>query len=754
MSPYLDADGPAARSADRPRALNRRALFTGGLLGAGGIAGLMVAGPAGAATAATAASAGPVVYGPPPSAVAGDDDTPALFAAISTMTNGGTLLLPPGTYHLRSLLYVSSRIDIQGSGGGYAGLATVLQCMTAAAGVHVWGGGGVTGNFTVDANSIATTPFTRGYEGSAVGRTFAALSVVHSAGDGVTCLGGQNDAWYLLTVSNAARDCLVLDQGYGGALFSKCEIANGGRFNLRIDKQVPGGPYAAPSDNVFHQCIVEYNQAGSQSIAYINGGWATKFDHTSFFASNKTTGPVIDVLGGTTELAIEDAAIQSTGSTLGGLGLRVDYGTQVTLSGTTHFQNLDAAIYVQKSASAPATAPWVDIQGLPLYYACTKHIDSDANAIIPGLGVERFVSNFQIEPIQSRRNTPDDAAYVSRLGNDAYPTVTETAAGRRTWGPGGANPGDVALGRRAAGVLGVDANNLFATGYGSAAARPPAAAGAIRLNTDSLQLEVSDGSAWYAPTEHARTLTASGTFVVPAGVSAIRTRAVGGGGGGGGAGNIGATSSTKSCFGGAGGGAGMLVEQVLSVRAGDTLAITVGAGGAGGTGAAVASGLVGQPGRPGAAGAMTAIRINGGADVVQAPGGGGGTAGPGATSRVAVAPGSGGAFGCADVANVVAPGCGSFAGAGVIPAPGGVCGGASGGPATTTAGGGAGTAPALPGQRATAGTASSPTKNGLAGATPTAPGCGGNGGGAGGKGGTGGAGGAGSNGRVDLWWVA
>jgi hypothetical protein len=701
-------------------------------------------------------TSGPVSYGPQPSTTDGDDDTPALQAAMLALEAGGTVRLPPGTYHLRSLLYVPTAVDLRGSGGGCAGNATVLTCMTPEAGIHVWGGGGVTGDFVVDGNSIATAPFTRGYEGSAVGRTFSALSVLNSAEDGVTCLGSQNDAWYLLTVQGAGRDCLVLDQGYGGALFSKCEIATGGRFNLRIDKQVDGGPYSAPSDNLFHQCIIEYNRPTAQSIAYINGGWANKFDHTSFFASSKTSGPVIDVLGGAVQLVFEDAAIQSTGDTLGGIGIQADFGTGLALSGTTHFQNFDTAVYLRKSQGAGDSAPWIDVQGLPLYYNCTDSVGADAAALGPNQGYEAFVGHFRTEAVQAKRHNADDFTYLSRVGADAYFSVTETAAGTRTWGTGDAPGGDVSLGRRSAGVLGVAATNLFATGYGTTADRPRPDAnstGAIRLNTDSNQLEVSDGTTWHAPSEHTASFTASGTFVVPAGVTAVRCRALGGGGGGGGGGNIGSTSRASSCYGGAGGGAGMLLEQILEVKPGESLAVVIGAGGRGGSGASVATGSAGHSGGAGAAGGLTTVKRSA-TSLVQAPGGGGGSAGRGSSATAAVAPTSGGAFGCADVSAYVAPGCGSFAGHGVIPASGGVCGGASGAPASATRGGGAGTAPTSPGQRGTVGTASSSSRNGASGAVPTAPGCGGNGGGAGGRAGAGGAGGHGSGGHVDLWWVS
>src|SRR5579875_3734495 len=115
--------------------VGRRALLTGGAVTAGGLAAMLAGAPAaGAATP----SAGPVTFGPPPS---GGDDTAALAAAITALgTPGGTLLLPPGTYHLSDLLYVPQKVDLRGSGGGYAGISTELLCTTAKAGVYVWGG--------------------------------------------------------------------------------------------------------------------------------------------------------------------------------------------------------------------------------------------------------------------------------------------------------------------------------------------------------------------------------------------------------------------------------------------------------------------------------------------------------------------------------------------------------------------------------------------------------------------------------------
>jgi hypothetical protein len=739
----------------RRRGLDRRALLMGGLVAGGGWATLAGAAPAPAATS----SAGAVVYGPAPSP-SGTGDTAALGAALLELerAGGGTMMLPAGTYHLEAMLYVRPKIDLVGAGGGWAGHATVLQCLAAESGITVWGGGGVTGNFAVDGAGVALAPFTRAPQ-VAAGRTFSALTVSNSAQDGVTCLGAQNDAWYLLTVDTSARDGLVLDQGYGGSLFSKCEIAHAGRHHVRFDDAVgvplaDGSSTRAPTtNNLFHQCLFEYSTAANSAVAWIRHAWSAKFDHCGFFASTTPVGPLIDVLGASTEVAFADCYFQS-GATAA-VGLRVDYGSGVALAGTSHFQGFGTAIHLQRSPGAPSAPPWVDIQGLPLFYDCANRFGADPGVLPPGQGPEFYVNRLQRHLIQARPTADADAIFASRVHDALHYSAVETGDGTHRWGDGTAEP-DVTLRRRAAGVLGVEASQLFATGFGPADSRPAAvaaAAGALRLNTESHQLEVSDGARWYAPAEHAATFTGTTTFVVPPGVTALRCRALGAGGGGGGGGTIGKAGKATSCHGGAGGGAGMLLEDVLRVTPGDTLTITVGAGGAGGRGGTATTASTGHAGTAGAAGGSTAVRTAAGAVLIQAPGGGGGTAGPAATATAAVAPTSGGAYGCADVARVVAPGCGSFGGAGTVPAPGGVCGGASGGTASTTRGGGAGTAPSSPGQRATSGTATSTSVNGLAGARPTAPGCGGNGGGGGSRGGAGGPGGAGSAGRVDLSWV-
>ena len=696
--------------------------------------------PAGAVT--TTSTAIPMVYGPPPS---GGDDTAAIQAALPT---AGILRLPPGNFLISGVITVNTGQDLQGAGGGIGLSATVLTCTAVGAGVVISGAGGITSGFRVDGNNVATTPFTRnGGAGQWVGRTFEDITVVRSAQDGITCLGAQNDAWYKVASQSHARDCWVLDQGYGGALFSRCEISGGSRYNLRLDTQVLGGPWTCPMDVVFHQCIVEQTQAGSVSVAYLHGASSIKFDHVAFYASLPLTGPMVDVNNACAGITFCDTTVQHTTSVLGGNGVSVDSGSQVVFTGMCYFQNLTNAVYIKVGT------PSVDVKGMIYLTNVTNRYGADA-----GQNIQSYIANNQNDVIVSQRQNPTDYAYVStKPGGGGYYTF-ETSSGRKVWGDGTNYLGDVGLQRRAAGVLAVDTKNLFATGYGTTATRQTPTTdmiGAIRFNTDSKQLEVSDGGLWYGPGMHATGIYASGTFVVPPGVKVMRCRALGGGGGGGGGGNIGALSLATACHGGPGGGAGMVVESQIAVTPGDTLTILIGAGGTGGAGAAVSSATTGNNGTIGTAGGMTTVTDGTGKLLIAARGGGAGPGGPGSSISGPVQPSGAGAYGCNAVSYwVSAPGCGSFANYNSMPTYNGVSGGASGSFAVPANGGGSGWTAGLWGQPAYADACTSPTANGITGASAVVAGCGGNGGAAGGKSGTGGAGGAGAPGAIEFWWVS
>jgi hypothetical protein len=241
--------------------------------------------------------------------------------------------------------------------------------------------------------------------------------------------------------------------------------------------------------------------------------------------------------------------------------------------------------------------------------------------------------------------------------------------------------------------------------------------------------------------------TANGTFTVPAGITAIRFRAVGGGGGGAGGGSA---AAAQLQVGGGGGSAGQVVDQTLAVTATHLLTITLGGVGVGGNGGAL-GGNVGIAGSSG--GGTSIVDTTASATLVTAPGGTGGNPSA-ASSTTAVAGGLYGTNGLRGSISTAWPGSG---GTSATSSPGpvaNVVGGAGGGTATALLGGNGGpaqlTGTVLVLQVAASGNGG--TAAGVAGTTATMPGCGGGGGGGGAAGtGAGGQGGSGASGQIELW---
>ncbi len=96
-----------------------------------------------------------------------------------------------------------------------------------------------------------------------------------------------------------------------------------------------------------------------------------------------------------------------------------------------------------------------------------------------------------------------------------------------------------------------------------------------------------------------QTIVATGSFVVPAGVTMIKAILIGGGGGGGGGGR----ENPASGNGGSGGGGSVPVIAILPVTPAETLTITIGAGGTAGAG----QGSPGGAGGAGGAGSASSI---------------------------------------------------------------------------------------------------------------------------------------------------
>lgn len=193
---------------------------------------------------------------------------------------------------------------------------------------------------------------------------------------------------------------------------------------------------------------------------------------------------------------------------------------------------------------------------------------------------------------------------------------------------------------------------------------------------------IGGGSTYGGTTPSKQIFVASGTFTIPANVTAVKATVIGGGGAGGG--------STASANGSGGGAAGFAQKWLSGLTPGNTIAVTVGAGGTGVSGAGGNAGGASSI----ASGTQTITTVT------ASGGGGGATTGTGiqaggtggsATNGDINAPGNGG--GITFTAGVGGPGAaGVFGGSGAVAdgagtAPGaGGAGGNSGG--TTTGGAG------------------------------------------------------------------
>ena len=121
------------------------------------------------------------------------------------------------------------------------------------------------------------------------------------------------------------------------------------------------------------------------------------------------------------------------------------------------------------------------------------------------------------------------------------------------------------------------------------------------------------------------TATSSTAYTVPTNVYRITIEAVGGSGGGGGSGGDGSGSNGRGgTGGGGGGGAGEYAGEIIAVKPGDIIDVTIGAAGAAGT-----AGAINTSGGVGGDGGQTIVKLgSGGTTILTANGGKGGSGSP------------------------------------------------------------------------------------------------------------------------------
>ena len=129
---------------------------------------------------------------------------------------------------------------------------------------------GTFGGFAFDGAGVAgtTTPM---FTSNVVTSTYIDMAVYNAASAGTAgAVYGQN-CLFQNCVFGVSSVGLVLDQGCGGNVFNRCEVANCKTYNVSIQQSIPvytGSAYSVPTLNTFNGCIFEGGNSGH--IANLN----------------------------------------------------------------------------------------------------------------------------------------------------------------------------------------------------------------------------------------------------------------------------------------------------------------------------------------------------------------------------------------------------------------------------------------------------------------------------------------------------
>ena len=163
--------------------------------------------------------------------------------------------------------------------------------------------GGFSGGFLVDGNGQGNPDGLVRVQ--SVQRSFGQIRVKDGAGHNVVIDNAQNNSFVGLDSDHAAGAALVLDNGCGGNLFSRCEIGSSDVALLVMDDEDVANAYPfGPAHNEFHHCIFENYADGTELInleagqTFFNGsGFAVNDPNTiSADAMVRLTNPVWSII--------------------------------------------------------------------------------------------------------------------------------------------------------------------------------------------------------------------------------------------------------------------------------------------------------------------------------------------------------------------------------------------------------------------------------------------------------------------------
>lgn len=376
------------------------------------------------------------------------NDAAAMQDAMDALAadGGGTILLRAGTYRLGATVVVPHTVNVWGMGKSHPGAGTILLLTAADAGLAfgtrtTGGRGGLSGNFSIDADGIATDPF---YVGLTVERTFQDIAVMDAAagGAGIRVEGGQNNLFLGVTTQDGLDDGWVLDYGCGGNAFVRCGVSGHAGYNLRVMQSgtSPAGTYSVPTHNGFYHAVVERAPvAGNLGQIRIEAGFYTSFTDCVLASSSTVTGYAMFEMTGVASALIHGGLIQANVASHV-TGIKLATGAALTIDDTMlsgHLYGFDIA--ASANVLVGGGLRWTNV---------TNHYTSTSN------NNSRVTAAF-VNPVVTTREAVTDwafASYVTELNGQPF---YQDAMGGHHWVgfPGTGYVADTHLDAPAAGTL-------------------------------------------------------------------------------------------------------------------------------------------------------------------------------------------------------------------------------------------------------------------------------------------------------------
>jgi hypothetical protein len=204
------------------------------------------------------------------------DAFPSLQAAVDA--GPGTVWLPPGTHPFSGQILVPEYVNLWGAGDGHLGAATTLLATSADAQIAFGEAGvasyaGVSGNFRIDADGLATHPM---FCGQTQRRQFQNISLYDGAAGGalLTLNETQNCLFLGMNFLNGGGDHIVIDQGAAGNHFFGFESSHAGNVHLRFQATAPATPglTSLPINNHFWAGIFERLTGSGAGLVHYGAG--------------------------------------------------------------------------------------------------------------------------------------------------------------------------------------------------------------------------------------------------------------------------------------------------------------------------------------------------------------------------------------------------------------------------------------------------------------------------------------------------